>query len=151
MIQVKSPGAVDHDNLAARVGGARGRHGGRDIGATVDASQCWIRQRPDQGATRMKPILVATATFLAVAFSGNAAAGPGEDLIASNKCSKCHTATTTKKGPSFASLAEKYKGDAGAQAKLVEVLKTGGKDGHDVVKAGDADLKAIVAVVLSSK
>jgi cytochrome c len=93
----------------------------------------------------------AAAAALAFVLSGNAFAGTGEDLIASNKCSKCHTATTTKKGPSFASLATKYKGDAAAQAKLVDLLRTGGKDDHDKVAASDADLKAIVAVVLSSK
>jgi cytochrome c len=99
----------------------------------------------------MKPLVAHLAAIALFAASAAATAGTGEDLIASNKCNKCHTEKTTKKGPSFASLAEKYKGDAGAQARLVEMLKTGGKDGHDVVKASDADLKAIVAVVLSSK
>jgi cytochrome c len=94
------------------------------------------------------PTLVGAALAFTTAC---AMAGVGEDLIASNKCNKCHTATTTKKGPSFASLAEKYKGDAAAPAKLAEMLKTGGKDDHDKVSASDADLKAIVAVVLSSK
>jgi cytochrome c len=93
-------------------------------------------------------------TFLAAALALTAAsamAGVGEDLIASNKCNKCHTATTTKKGPSFASLAEKYKGDASASAKFVDMLKTGGKEDHAKVAASDADLKAIAATVLSSK
>ena len=92
------------------------------------------------------------ATFSAtLAFSGLAFAGPGEDIMAKEKCSSCHTATTTKKAPSFASVAQKYKGDAGAEAKLVELLKTGGADDHKKVAASDADLKAVVAVVLSSK
>jgi cytochrome c len=98
----------------------------------------------------MKSAIATAATVLALAIGGNASAGTGEDLIASNKCGKCHTATTTKKGPSFASLAAKYKGDAAAPAKFAEMLKTGGND-HDKVAASDADLKAIVAVVLSSK
>ena len=95
------------------------------------------------------PTLLAELALLATA--GSAVAGTGEDLIASNKCNKCHTATTTKKGPSFASLAEKYKADAAAPAKLAEMLKTGGKDDHAKVAGSDADLKAVVAVVLSSK
>ena len=93
--------------------------------------------------------LLAAAAVLAAA--GSALAGTGEDLIASNKCNKCHTATTTKKGPSFASLAEKYKGDAAASARIVEMLKSGGKDDHAKVAASDADLKAIATVVLTSK
>ncbi len=98
---------------------------------------------------RKLPCLVATLAVLA--FTGSAWAGAGEDIIAKEKCNKCHTATTTKKGPSFASLAEKYKGDAAAPAKLAEMLKTGGKDDHAKVAGSDADLKAVVAVVLSSK
>ncbi len=97
---------------------------------------------------RFAPLLAAMALLATV---GTAWAGPGEDLIASNKCGKCHTATTTKKAPSFASVAEKYKGDAAAAGKIAELLKTGGKDDHAKVAGSDADLKAIAAVVLASK
>jgi cytochrome c len=99
----------------------------------------------------MRLLLTTTLAAAALACAGNALAGPAEDLITANKCSKCHTATTTKKAPSWASVAEKYKGDAGAEAKLVTMLKTGGADDHNKVAASDADLKAIVAVVLASK
>ena len=99
----------------------------------------------------MRLLLTTTLAAAALAAAGNALAGPAEDLITANKCSKCHTATTTKKAPSWASVAEKYKGDAGAEAKLVNMLKTGGTDDHNKVVASDADLKAIVAIVLASK
>ena len=102
------------------------------------------------GETFMKSTFAAIAALAAFALCGPAFAGPGEDLIEANKCSKCHTATTTKKAPSFASLAEKYKGDAAKPAKLVEMLKNG-TDDHKAVKASDADLKAMVAAVLASK
>ncbi|HSC64864.1 MAG TPA: c-type cytochrome [Caldimonas sp.] len=91
------------------------------------------------------------AAVASVAFAGSALAGPAEDIISKEKCGSCHTATTTKKGPSWASVAQKYKGDAGAEAKLVNMLKTGGSEDHKKVTASDADLKAVVAVVLSSK
>lgn len=100
------------------------------------------------------PAAVLTA-LASLALSGSVFASAAEDLITANKCSKCHTASTTKKGPSWASIAEKYKGKPEAVAKLVEMLKTGGKtpegDDHNQVKASDADLKAIVDIVLSSK
>ena len=96
------------------------------------------------------PLAIAAA-FAAVTLAGPAVAGPAEDIIAKDKCNKCHTATTTKKGPSWASVAEKYKGKADAEAKLVGMLKTGGADDHQKVVASDADLKAIVQIVLSSK
>lgn len=98
----------------------------------------------------MKSITALIATVAALTLSGAAFAGAGEDLIAKEKCTKCHTATTTKKGPSFASVAAKYKSDAAAPGKLVEMLKTGGND-HDKVAASDADLKAAIAVVLAAK
>jgi cytochrome c len=101
------------------------------------------------------PFSLVTAAALAVVFSGSVQAGPGEDLAAAQKCSKCHTATTTKKAPSWGSIAEKYKGKAEASDKLFTYLKTGGKqsdgDDHKKVEAGDADLKAIVNIVLTSK
>lgn len=91
----------------------------------------------------------------ALVLAGPAFAGSAEDIITKEKCSKCHTATTTKKGPSWASLAEKYKGKADAPDKLLTFIKTGGKtsdgDDHKKVEASDADLKAIVQIVLSSK
>jgi cytochrome c len=99
----------------------------------------------------MKLPFAIAAAFATVAFAGPAAAGAAEDIIAKEKCNKCHTATTTKKGPSWASLAEKYKGKPDAEAQLVNTLKTGGKVDHDKVAASDADLKAIVQIVLSSK
>ena len=99
----------------------------------------------------MKLTLTLAAAGAALALSGYAFAGSAEDLIAAGKCSSCHTAATTKRGPSWASVAEKYKGDPGAQAKLVDLLKTGGPDDHKKVAASEADLKAIVAIVLSSK
>jgi cytochrome c551/c552 len=99
----------------------------------------------------MKLPFAIAAAFATVALSGTAFAGAAEDIIAKEKCSKCHTATTTKKGPSWASVAEKYKGKPDPTPALVEMLKTGGKDDHNKVDASDADLKAVVAIVLSSK
>lgn len=99
----------------------------------------------------MKLPFTLAASALSLAFAGHAFAAPADDLIAAGKCGGCHTATTTKKAPSWASVAQKYKGDAGAEAKLVDMLKTGGPDDHKKVAASDADLKAIVAIVLSSK
>jgi cytochrome c len=99
----------------------------------------------------MKLISTIAVCSATLALSGVAFAGPGEDIIAKEKCGSCHTATTTKKAPSFASVAQKYKGDAGAEAKIINMLKTGGADDHKKIAASDADLKAVAATVLSSK
>jgi len=99
----------------------------------------------------MKSTFAIAAAVAALALSGGAYASPAEDLIKAGKCANCHTATTTKKGPSWASVAQKYNGKADAEAKLVNMLKTGGPDDHNKVVASEADLKAIVSIVLTSK
>lgn len=99
----------------------------------------------------MKFVFTVAAAVATIALASPAVAAPADDIIAKEKCSKCHTATTTKKGPSWASVAEKYKGKTDAEAKIVDMLKTGGKDDHNKVAASDADLKAVAAIVLSSK
>jgi len=92
------------------------------------------------------------ATPLAVAALATAAsawAATPEELIKANKCGRCHGARTSAKGPSFADLAAKYKGQAGAEARIAEMLKSGGNE-HDKVAASDADLKALAAFVLAT-
>jgi cytochrome c len=100
-------------------------------------------------------IAATLATLATMTLGGNAFAGSAEDIIAAEKCSKCHTASTTKKGPSWASVATKYKGNPDAANKIFLQLKNGGKvgdeDDHKKVTASDADIKAIAAIVLSSK
>ncbi|MBA4175965.1 MAG: cytochrome C [Leptothrix sp. (in: Bacteria)] len=99
----------------------------------------------------MKPRFTFVLVAAALALAGSAQAAPAEDYIAANKCGKCHTEKTTKKGPSFASLAAKYKGDAGATAKLLNTLKTGGSVDHDKATGSDADLQAVITFILASK
>ena len=103
----------------------------------------------------MKTPLALLAAAALWALSGVVMAGPAEDIVAKEKCSKCHTASTTKKGPSWASVATKYKGNAEAPDKLFTYLKTGGKmsdgDEHNKVQCSDAELKAVVNLVLTTK
>jgi len=99
----------------------------------------------------MNKLSLALAATACLAFAGQACADSADDIIAKNKCGSCHTSATTKKGPSWASVAQKYKGDAAAEGKIVEMLKTGGAMDHNKVAASDADLKAVAAKVLASK
>jgi cytochrome c len=103
----------------------------------------------------MRLLTTLAAALATAALCSSAFAGAAEDIIAKEKCSKCHTATTTKKGPSWASVAVKYKDKPEARTKLFTQLKNGGKvgdeDDHKKVEASDADIKAIVEIVLASK
>jgi cytochrome c len=100
------------------------------------------------------PIAFVSALAL-TASVGLAHAATGEEVISAQKCNKCHTATTTKKAPSFASVAAKYKTNATAAATLFKGLKAGGKmgeeDDHKKLEVSDDEIRAVVAVVLAAK
>jgi cytochrome c len=56
-------------------------------------------------------------------------------LAKQNNCMKCHAIDKEKDGPAFKKTAEKYKGKANAEARLVEHITSGEKakfpDGHE--------------------
>ncbi len=93
----------------------------------------------------MKLLLVAAALAVGVGAAGVAQAS--EDLAKSSGCLTCHAMDTKKMGPSFKDIAKKYKGNAGAEAKLVEALSKG--QGHPAVKASPDDIKKLVKWNLS--
>jgi cytochrome c len=56
-------------------------------------------------------------------------------LAKQNNCLKCHAIDKEKDGPAYKKVAEKYKGKANAEARLVEHITSGEKakfpDGHE--------------------
>ncbi len=92
----------------------------------------------------MNRIIIAAA---ATAFLFAGAANAQEELAKKNGCLNCHAVDTKKVGPSYKSIAAKYKGDAGAADKITGEIK--GAKGHPAVKASEADIKAIVAWILA--
>lgn len=94
------------------------------------------------------------AMFVMVAAAGALAAGivfaqSGAELLKSKGCLGCHEADKKKVGPSFKDVAAKYRGDKGAEGKLVDKLKEG--KAHPKAAATEAELKAAVGHVLSTK
>jgi len=82
-------------------------------------------------------------------------AGAQATLKASG-CLRCHSVGADKDGPSFRKTAAKYKGQAGAAARLESALKSGTMkvDGKDVQHAAfktkdDAAIKNAIAYILS--
>ncbi len=92
----------------------------------------------------MKSLLVAIVTTAGVTFAGTALA---QADLAQKNCGTCHAVDTKKMGPSFKSVAEKYKGNASAEADLI--AKVGGAKGHPAVKVSPDDLKSIMKWVLA--
>lgn len=69
---------------------------------------------------------------------GSAAAADAEAakaLARQNNCFKCHGVDKEKDGPAYKAVAEKYRGKANAQARLIEHITSGEKakfpDGHE--------------------
>src|SRR3954466_4530095 len=87
--------------------------------------------------------LAAGFLWTPVALAQDAKAGEG--VVKSSGCMKCHSVSAEKDGPSFKSVAAKYKGQADAEQKLTThvttspKIKVGGKEEtHPSVKSTDA-------------
>lgn len=72
----------------------------------------------------MKKLLLVAASFAALATPTLAQVDP--DLASASGCFACHRQDQKLIGPSYDEVYEKYQNDAGAEAYLVEKVKTGG-------------------------
>ena len=78
----------------------------------------------------MKLQFALAAAALGCAVSANSQAqdvGAAEALIKKSGCTKCHSVSAKKEGPSFKETAAKYKGKPDAEQKLVTHLTTNPK------------------------
>lgn len=102
---------------------------------------------------------IATAVILAagVLAAGAVRADAGEDLLKKSGCTACHSIDKKLVGPAYKDVAAKYKGDAGAAAKLAEKVKKGGSGVWGAVPmppnpaVSDADMKTMIAYILALK
>jgi len=91
------------------------------------------------------------------AFASDVDAAAAEALARSSGCLKCHSTTRDKEGPSYKKIAEKYKGQADAQQKLVAFLskeskvKVDGKEEtHKAVDSkNEADIRNVAGWILT--
>jgi len=80
-----------------------------------------------------------------------------EELAKKHACLACHAVDKKLVGPAYKDVAAKYRGDASAEAKLVEKVKKGSQGTWGQVpmppNAGvpDADVRALVKWILSQK
>ncbi len=85
-------------------------------------------------------------------------ADAGLGRLQKDGCTACHSIDKKIVGPAYKDVAEKYRKDPGAEAKLVEKVKKGGSGVWGQVpmppnspQVSDADNKADVAYILSLK
>jgi len=106
--------------------------------------------------------LVAMATLVGAGMVSTSAhaldATDAESMVRQNGCFKCHSVTKKKEGPSYQSVAAKYKGNADAETKIIHHITSGEKakfdDGHEeehkIIKTKDpAELKNVADWILS--
>ena len=102
---------------------------------------------------------IAAAVFAAagVFAAGAVHADAGEDMLKKNGCTACHSIDKKVVGPSYMDVAAKYKGDAGAAAKLADKVKKGGSGVWGPVpmppnaQVSDADIKSMITYILALK
>ncbi len=105
---------------------------------------------------------VTVATFFAFAPTSHAAdMDAAKTLARTNNCFKCHAISRDKDGPAWKKVADKYKGNPGAEAKLIHHLTSGEMvteaDGtkvhHEIIKTDPANdmaqIKNLVDWILS--
>ncbi len=102
----------------------------------------------------MKLVFLAAALVLGLA-AGPASAQQAEALLKKYGCLACHGIDKKYVGPAYTEVAAKYKGDAGAAAKLAAKVRTGGAGvwGQTMMPPNpsvpDADLKTMIAFILA--
>jgi cytochrome c len=74
----------------------------------------------------MKAVLMGTLAAAALLVAGQAAAADETALATAKGCMACHSIDKKVVGPAYKDVAKKYKGDKGAEAKLVEKVMKGG-------------------------
>ncbi len=103
-------------------------------------------------------LLAAAALGLSTAAQAqNVDTAAAEALMKKSGCFKCHSVSAKKDGPSYKSVAEKYKGKADAEAAITKHITTGptvkidGKEEkHEILKSkDDKDIKNVVGFILS--
>jgi cytochrome c len=105
----------------------------------------------------MKTIATAVLAAASLAVASSALADQLEDMMKKNGCNACHSEDKKVIGPSYKDVAAKYKGDAGAVAKLTEKVKKGGSGVWGPVpmppntQVPDADIKKMVELILALK
>lgn len=111
---------------------------------------------------RAKLLFSVVPAAIALAFSVNASAAVDVDaakvLARQNGCFKCHSVDKEKDGPTYKKVAEKFRGKANAEERLITHITTGEKakfpDGHEeehkIIKTKDmVEIKNLIGWILS--
>jgi cytochrome c len=105
----------------------------------------------------MKSIIVSMAVAAGLMVAGSAMATDMPAVAKKLNCTACHAIDKKVVGPAWAEVAKKYKGDAGAEAKLITKVSKGGggvwgsmpMPANDAAGTKQADIKEVVKFILA--
>lgn len=104
----------------------------------------------------MKSIVISMIAAVGLMVAGSASAAEMNPLAKKHNCTSCHAIDKKLVGPAYQDVAKKYKGDAGAAAKLEAKVAKGGSGVWGAMpmppnapKVPEADIKELVKWVLS--
>ena len=108
-------------------------------------------------ALTFRHTLAPLVAVLAIGVSAPSSAS--EAIVKKARCVACHAVDAKRVGPAYKEVAAKYKGDAGAPARLFEKVRNGGSGvwgqvpmmAHPADKISDDDLKAAIKWVLAQE
>jgi cytochrome c len=103
--------------------------------------------------SRLMTIVAGAAFALAMPVPATADEA-GEKLIKDKGCTACHANDKKVIGPAYKEVAKKYKGDAGAAAKVAEKIVKGGQGVWGPIpmppnKVSDDEAKKMAATILA--
>jgi cytochrome c len=101
--------------------------------------------------------MIAAAGVAGLALAGCAVDDKAaEHLLRDHKCTRCHALAKQKEGPSYAEIAEKYKGKPDAEEKMVTHMTSwpvvevaGHPEKHKKLNVPEADLRNLAQWILS--
>lgn len=105
----------------------------------------------------MKHASMAALAALSILAAGGAQAASADDLLKKYACTACHAVDKKMVGPAYKDVANKYRGQNDAPAKLAEKVKKGGTGVWGQIpmppnaSVSDADIKAMITYILSLK
>lgn len=113
----------------------------------------FVAPSPSKARLSQSALWLACAALLPL---GAAQANPSspEELARASGCMSCHSAAEKVVGPSFKSIAEKYKGQADAVASLSQSVRNGSRGNWGRIpmpphaSLADADIKQLVTWVV---
>ncbi len=114
---------------------------------------------PTQQAAAPAPEVAAPAPVPAVAeVKAAPPVVPELQLAQANKCMACHAVDKKLVGPAWTDVAAKYRGQKGAEAKLIEKVAKGGSGVWGAIpmppnspQVSDSDIKTLVRFILNLK